>query len=392
MGRLLDATPEAELARLFSAEELSEAGNGPRRAARLAARFAAKEACLKLFPRETALETLAANDFSVSRDNYGAPWVTCSETAAFVLRRYRLDRIELSMAHDRTSAWAVALTVPMTTKVSLWGRILYRLLPIRRAVILENLRRAYGDRVPEAEIERLAAAHYAHLWRLMLEILSYPLIPRAKRLKLVRVENLDAIARARDEGKGVIVLSGHFGNFEVSTTAGIASFPGLEEHFYFLRRPIKPQWLDAYVTRRFRKAGFGVLPPRGSLDWLLGRLADGDLVVFPFDQYAVGRDGIPVEFFGHSARTLRSLALIAQASGAPVVPTASWREPNGKHVLHFDEALPYIECADFDEEVRRNTRAYNAALERLIVRHPEQWWWVHQRWKPKRDRRSKVKT
>jgi len=71
-----------------------------------------------------------------------------------------------------------------------------------------------------------------------------------------------------------------------------------------------------------------------------------------------------------------------------VVPTASWRDSNGKHVLHFEEALPYIECDDFDEEIRRNTRAYNAALERLIVRHPEQWWWVHQRWKPKRDRRA----
>ena len=69
------------------------------------------------------------------------------------------------------------------------------------------------------------------------------------------------------------------------------------------------------------------------------------------------------------------------SSGAPVVPAASWRAPNGEHVLRFEEALAPIHCDDPGEEIRLNTRAYNEALERLIVRHPEQWFWVHRRWK-----------
>ena len=184
-----------------------------------------------------------------------------------------------------------------------------------------------------------------------------------------------------DQGKGALILTGHFGNFEISTAAALTSFPEARGRFYFLRRPLKAAWVDRYITYRFQRAGFGVLPRRGSLQWLLDRLAAGDTVVFPFDQHAVGRDGIPVEFFGHPAATFRSLALIAQGSGAPVVPAASWREPDGTHVLRFEEALPYVDCADFDEEVHTNTRAYNAALEKLVVRHPEQWWWIHQRWK-----------
>jgi holo-[acyl-carrier protein] synthase len=73
MERLLRDTPADDLLKIFSAEELQDSGDGPRRAASLAARFAAKEACLKLFPRETALGTIEASDFSVVRDNYGAP-------------------------------------------------------------------------------------------------------------------------------------------------------------------------------------------------------------------------------------------------------------------------------------------------------------------------------
>ena len=75
------------------------------------------------------------------------------------------------------------------------------------------------------------------------------------------------------------------------------------------------------------------------------------------------------------------MAVIALATGAPVMPAASWREPDGTHVLKFWPALPTVLDDDVGAEINRNTRAYNAALELAIVRHPEQWWWVHRRWK-----------
>ena len=92
--------------------------------------------------------------------------------------------------------------------------------------------------------------------------------------------------------------------------------------FHFVRRAIKPTWLDRLVTRRFNQAGFGVFPKRGSLDAMLERLDAGDAIVFPFDQHARPPDGIEVEFFGHPAWTFKSLAIIALATGAPVLPAA----------------------------------------------------------------------
>ncbi len=385
--RLLAETPSEELGKLFSAQELQNAGDGPGRAASLAARFAAKEACTKLFPREAALGSIGPVDFSVSRDGYGAPIVELSEAAQLALGRNRLKSISLSLSHDKTQATAMALAQADRAEPSRAARWFYRLVPFRREVVLDNLRRVYGEVVDAAEIERMAQMHYGHLGRLLWEFLCGPFQSRARRQAMVRVDQLDTLLAALAQGKGVLILTGHFGNFEVATTAGLASFPQAKGRFHFVRRPIRPEWLDRLVTWRFRKAGFGVLPKRGGLDAILERLAAGDLVVFPFDQHAQRKDGVLVEFFGHPAGTLRSLAVIALSTGAPVVPASSWRESDGRHVLRFESPLSVIDHADVNEAIRLTTRVFNRALERLVVRHPEQWWWVHRRWKPWPQRR-----
>jgi KDO2-lipid IV(A) lauroyltransferase len=380
--RLLAETPADQLQQLFTATELADAGEGPGRAASLAARFAAKEACTKLFAREATLGAIGPVDFSVSRDAYGAPTVQLSDAAELALGHNRLKSISVSISHDRTQATAMALAQAETATPSRAARIFYGLMPFRRQVVLDNLRRVYGAVADEAEIKRLAQAHYGHLGRLFWEFLRSPFQSHSQRAAMVRVDNLQALLDAHAQGKGVLVLTGHFGNFEVATTAGLASFPQAQGKFHFVRRPIRPQWLDRLVTRRFRKAGFGVLPKRGGLDAILDRLAAGDLVVFPFDQHAQRKDGVMVEFFGYPAGTFRSLAVIALSTGAPVVPASCWRDSDGRHVLRFESALHAIGDADANEAIRLTTRAFNRALELLIVRRPEQWWWIHRRWKP----------
>lgn len=380
--RLLAQTPAEQLGELFSVQELADAGEGPGRAASLAARFAAKEACTKLFAREAALGAIGPVDFSIARDGYGAPTVQCSAAAQLALGHNRLKSISVSLSHDRTQATAIALAQADAAAPSRAARWFYRLVPFRRQVVLDNLRRVYGEVADEDEITRLAQAHYGHLGRLLWEFICSPLQSQQRRKSMVRVDNLQALLDAHALGKGVLILTGHFGNFEVATTAGLSSFPEAKGRFHFVRRPIRPEWLDHLVTWRFRRAGFGVLPKRGGLDAILERLAAGDLVVFPFDQHAQRKDGVLVEFFGHPAGTLRSLAVIALSTGAPVVPASSWREDPKHHVLRFEPALAAVEHADVNEAIRLSTRAFNQALERLIVRRPEQWWWMHRRWKP----------
>ena len=387
--RLLRETPADGLSAFFSAQELADAGDGPGRAASLAARFAAKEACLKLFPREAALGQAEITDFSVARDAYGAPQLVCNANAQYLLDRHRIAAVKLSLTHDRHSASAVALAEPARIEPTRLGRLMQRFLPLRGAVVMENLTRVYGDAVDAAELQRLAAAHYGHLLRLLGEFARFRWLSAAQKKAMVSVQGIDNFLTARDQGKGILILTGHFGNWEVSTTAGLALFPEMRGKFHFVRRPIKPAWLDRLVTRRFEKAGFGVFSKRDSLDAMLACLAQGDAVVLPFDQHAGPPDGIAVDFLGHPAWTFKSLAIIALSTGAPVLPASSWREPDGRHVLRFEAPLSPIEHERTTEAIRLNTRAYNQALERLVVRHPEQWYWVHRRWKHVEPRRRR---
>jgi phosphopantetheine--protein transferase-like protein len=377
---LLERTAE-DLGRLFTETELRDAGEGPQRAARLAARLAAKEACCKLFPQETALGIIGPADFSVRRDAYGAPGVELSREARYVLDRRCLAGICLSLTHTETNASAIAWADARVIEVPWFGKVLYHLLPFRRNVVLSNLRRVFGEVLSERDIRRLAQAYCAHFIRFLLEFVRLPLMSVERRKSWVRVENIEAPIRAHSQGKGLLLLTGHFGNWEAATVAGMGQFPQYRRLFHFVRRPLKPLWLNEFITRRFQRSGFGTLSKRGSLDAILELLAGGAILVYVLDQHASGREGIPVDFLGHSASTFKSLAVLALSTGAPVIPASCWREPDGTHVLRFEEPLPLIECEDTGEAIRRNTRSYNAALERMLLRHPEQWIWMHRRWK-----------
>jgi KDO2-lipid IV(A) lauroyltransferase len=380
LERLLLETAPEDLGRLFTEAELADAGQGPQRATRLAARFAAKEACCKLFPRETALGLIGPADFSIRRDAYGAPTVQLSHDAQALLYRYYLEAIRVSLTHTEASASAIAWADPRNIQVPWFGKFLYYGFPFRRRVVLGNLRRAF-DSLTEDQLRRLAQAYCGHFIRFLVEFVRFPLMSRARRQSWVRVENVESPIRAHDQGKGLLLLTGHFGNWEVATVAGLTQFPQYRGLFYFVRRPLKPFWLNEFVNYRFRRSGFGTLAKRGSLETILDLLSKGAILVYVLDQHAAGSDGIPVDFLGHPARTFKSLAVLALNTGAPVIPACCWREPDGSHVLRFEDPLPLIESDDIGEAIRQNTRSYNAALERMLLRHPEQWIWMHRRWK-----------
>ncbi len=379
--RLLADHPPNELHRLFTAQELQDAGNGSGRIPSLAGRFAAKEACCKLFPRETALGIIEPSDFSIRRDPYGAPLVEPNPAAKAVLDRHRIAHIRVSLTHTSGSASAMAWIEPKQTNVPWFGKFVYYALPFRRSLVLRNLGRVFGDILPPPQIRLIAQAYYAHFVRFMIEFFRLPFMSLERRKAFIRVDNKESPITAYGRGNGVLLLTGHFGNWEVATVAGIGQFPQYRGLFHFVRRPLKPRWLNDFVDRRFRKAGFGTLAKRGSLDAIEKVLDTGGFVVFVFDQHAGKRDGIAVDFFGQPAGTFKSLALLALTTRAPVIPAFSWREPDGTHVLRFEDPLPLIECEDTGEAIRKNTRAYNAALERMVLAHPEQWIWMHKRWK-----------
>jgi KDO2-lipid IV(A) lauroyltransferase len=385
--RLLRESSPEDLEKIFTRRELDEVGSGAGRLPSLAARFAAKEACCKIFPRETALGVIGPADFGIRRDGYGAPQIELSAEAQAVLNRHRIESLRVSLTHTATSASAIAWPSRKQIDVPWFGKLFYAIMPWRRSVVMENLRRVFGQVLCEKEIRDLAQAYYAHLGRFAVEFVRFPLMSAMRRKAWIRVENIEVLFRAAEKGTGTLLLTGHFGNWEVATVGGIGQFPQYRDLFHFVRRPLKPRWLNDFVTKRFRRSGFGTLGKSGSLEGILELLSQGAIVVYVFDQHAGWRDGVTVDFLGHPASTFKSLAVLALNTGAPVVPASCWREPDGSHVLRFEDPLPLIEHDDTTEAIRLNTRAYNAALEQMLLRNPEQWIWMHRRWKVEPPRR-----
>jgi len=262
-----------------------------------------------------------------------------------------------------------------------FGKLFYFLIPFRRGIVLGNLRRVFGRSLTDEEILTLAQSYWGHFVRFFVEWGCSPLRTRNTNRSLVRVENIESPLRAHKEGKGILLLTGHFGNWEVATVAGIGQYPQFKGLLHFVRRPMKPKWFNEYLNRRFWRSGFGTVNHTGSLDRILHLLETGNLVVFVFDQHAGGRDGVVVDFCGHPAASFKSLAILALNTGAPVIPSSTWREADGSHVLRFEDPLPLREHESVSEAIRLNTRAYNEALEKMLLRHPEQWIWMHRRWK-----------
>lgn len=269
--------------------------------------------------------------------------------------------------------------------VSLAGRFIYRFMPWRRAVILENMNQVFGDQLSQNQKIHLTKAFYSHLATSVREAVQLRFLSEQALRDRVEVRGHERMLDVVAANKGVLVLTGHFGNWEFAPIGGILNFRQFKGQFHFIRRTLGSKTLERILFSRYYRAGLHVIPKKNSLQQVCDALDQNHAVVFVLDQHAslANRDGVAVEFFGKKAGTYRSLASFARHTNVPVVPAAGYRLPDGRHVLEFHEPLLWQEAESTQEAIYRNTLAYNQALEKIILAHPEQWMWLHKRWKLK---------
>lgn len=270
-------------------------------------------------------------------------------------------------------------------RVSAAGRFVYHCLPYRRRVVLSNIKQVFGESLSDAQQIRLAQAFYSHLLTSVKEMFCLRLMSEQQVRDRVEVKGHERLLDVAAQGKGVLVLTGHFGNWEFAPLGGILNFKQFQGQFHFIRRLLGNKTLERILFRRYYRAGLNVISKKNALSQVCDVLDQNHAVVFVLDQHASlrNRDGVAVEFFGKKAGTYRSLASIARHTGIPVVPAAGYRLSSGRHVLEFFEPISWQDCNTTQESIYRNTLAYNQALERIILAHPEQWLWLHKRWKLK---------
>ncbi len=273
----------------------------------------------------------------------------------------------------------------LQSEPSFFDKLVYTLIPIRRQTVCHNMGIVFGNRLSAIQIKKLAQCFYGHMARLILENVTSSWMDDDAIRRRVRVVGHEFVIKAAEQKKGVLLLTGHFGNWEFAPVGTVLQFEMFRGRFHVLRKLLANKGFERLLFRRFYNAGLNVIPKqKNALDQVLDALGKNDVVAFIMDQYArPDRDGILVDFFGKEAGTYKSLALIARQTHAPVIPAVCYRESFGRHVMEFLEPLRWIEDEDPDEEIRKNTRQYNQMLETMILRHPDQWLWFHRRWKQK---------
>lgn len=256
------------------------------------------------------------------------------------------------------------------------GRAGFRPLGIRREVVEQQL----ADCFPEFTAERVRAvaeASYASLGRTTVEAALLPRLGREGVLRLfARVDGWEVFEAARAEGRGVIIVTGHLGNWEVGGSYVAARGVPIDG----IARQQENPLFDAFLTETRQRLGMRVVWDGDAVRRTPRALKEGRAVAFLADQGALGLASTYVPFFGRPAKTPRGPAVFALRLNAPVVFGASIRQPDGRFVLTF-ERVPVTPTGDRERDTDDIVAAYTAVLERWVRRHPDQYFWQHRRWK-----------
>lgn len=258
------------------------------------------------------------------------------------------------------------------------GWVLQHVIRFRRSVIKTQLNVALGVDGTDPRYSPLIAGIYRHLGLLVIELLRLPRINRATLANRVTYHGMENLEAAMAKGKGVIVLTGHIGNWEL---VGAASS---DKAFTFsaIGKEMKSDAGNAFVKLIRDDNGVRTIARSKSLKQILKALKRNELVVFMLDQNMTSKEGVFVDFFGQPACTMPALAVIAARSGAAVLPYYSYRDPD--LVRHHCVMLPEVEVDDAGastDPVHENTERYTKVLQSIIEEHPEQWLWIHKRWR-----------
>ena len=276
--------------------------------------------------------------------------------------------------------WCVDKT-PVTLRVGVGltiGWLLQHVVRFRHATIADQLQLAFPD-LTARERRDILGGVYRHLGLLVIELLALPNMSAKRLLETCRLIGVENVTAALDKGKGVFVLAGHLGNWELGLVA--AAQLGVPTHV--IVKEIKGA-VGQYMATRLREPhGVKTIPRRNSLRQIRHALRAGAVVGFVLDQNMTSDEGVFVDFFGHPACTMEGLALLSQRYGVPVVPVLFRRAADLIH--HEIILLPELKWEpvgpSLSDNVRHNTQRYTSVLEEAIRACPEQWLWIHRRWR-----------
>jgi KDO2-lipid IV(A) lauroyltransferase len=252
-----------------------------------------------------------------------------------------------------------------------YGRLLDLALPRLRRVALRNLEMVYPAK-PPAERRRIADGVFRSIGRLLVAFSRFPSIDEDSVREWIRYEGYEHFEEARRRGKGVLFATAHLGNWELSAF----SHALMARPMHVVVRPLDNPKIDEFVEKRRALSGNHIITKSDFVRPMLRALRDNEAVGVLVDQNSSLAEGVFVDFFGIPACVNPGFAKLAARSGAAVIPGfAVWSQRDKRYILKF---YPIVEMTGSEVE---DTRAIQHSLEAAIAAYPDQWLWVHRRWK-----------
>jgi KDO2-lipid IV(A) lauroyltransferase len=257
------------------------------------------------------------------------------------------------------------------------GRLALLLTPRLAGVGDLNLRLAFPEK-SAAERQQILRKVYRNLGWLLAEFCQMPRYTPETTRSFIRYEGLEHYLAARDEGKGVLILTGHLGAWELSSFYhSLMGYP-----MSIVIRRLDNPLVDSLVNHIRCLHGNQVLHKDDFARGLLASMRRGETVGILMDTNMTPPQGSFVDFFGHPACTGSGLARIAMKTGARVLPGfLLWQEATQQYVLRFGDPLCLATSGDVEADVLANTGLFTKVIEDYIRQYPDQWLWVHRRWK-----------
>ena len=257
--------------------------------------------------------------------------------------------------------------------------ILRRIIKFRYNVIHNQLVVVYGKSKRKDEIEELIREHYRHLGLMLIELIRLPGISPEK-LQQKTIFHGDAIAKkALAKGKGILVLTGHIGNWEMIAPAWVQRGYAINA----IGKEMKSAAGNTFIKLIRDDKGVTTIPRRNSMKDIIKTLNNNEAIAVMIDQNMTADEGVFVDFFGHQACTLSGLAVLAARTDAAILPVYCYRDEDLSR--HHTVVLPEIHLEKTQGNARasiiHNTARFTKILEAIIDEHPEQWLWIHKRWK-----------
>lgn len=246
-----------------------------------------------------------------------------------------------------------------------------------RQVGMRNLAMVFPEK-SVAERKRILRGEFTSLGRQLAELCQFPRYTPENVDEVVVYDGLKNYERAYDRRKGVLFLTAHFGGWELSAFAH-----SLHGHWVnIVMRPMDNQYLDRMLQSYRTMHGNKVVPKDDFVRGLLAAMKAGETVGILMDTNMTPPQGVFVDFFGIKACTASGLARIALRTDAAVVPGFTiWDQSLGKYRLRFDPSLELIRTGNLEADIVTNTQMFTKVIEDYVRKYPEQWLWVHRRWK-----------